>query len=264
MWPGTRLGSSHMALDEEEADSGLVSMSLGEHLAELPRRLIICAIAIAAGAPAAFVLYNPVLNFLVQPYCKARAHRHITSPAGCNLVISDPLEGFTTRLKVSGYLGLFLASPIVLFQMWRFITPRLHKRGERYAIPFVLSSVVLFLLGAVIAILTFPKALDFLIGVSGENISTFFTPSKYIGLYVLVMAAFGLAFEFPIVLVFLELAGVVPSRRLRKWRRPAVVVIFVVAAVITPSQDPYSLFAMAIPMYIFYELSIIIGRILKK
>ena len=253
-----------MAVDEQDPDAALVRMSLADHLAELRRRLIISALAITAGALVAFLLYNRVLDFLVHPYCKALEHRHMQSPAGCNLVISDPLEGFTTRLKVSGYLGLFLASPVVLWQLWRFITPGLHRREKKYAIPFVFSSVLLFALGGVVAILTFPKALDFLIGVSGKNISTFFSPSKYIGLYVLVVAAFGLAFEFPIVLVFLELAGVLPSRKLRDWRRPAIVVIFVVAAVITPSQDPYSLFAMAIPMYIFYEASILIGRILKK
>ena len=251
-------------IDEEDADSGLARMSLAEHLGELRHRIIVCVLAVTAGGILAFLAYNQVLDFLVQPYCEAQENRGITSPAGCNLVITDPIEGFTTRLKVSGYLGLFLASPIVLFQLWRFITPGLHRREKKYAIPFVLASVVLFALGGLVAILTFPKALDFLIGVSGENVTTFFSPSKYISLYVLVIAAFGVAFEFPIVLVFLELAGVVTSKRLRKWRRPAVVIIFAVAAVITPSQDPYSLFAMAVPMYIFYELSIIIGRILKK
>src|SRR3954471_17937670 len=239
-------------------------MSLVEHLGALRHRLMITIIAVCVAGIGAFFLYNHVLHFLRQPYCDAIASRHIENGVGCNLVITDPLEGFTTRLKVSGYLGLFLASPIVLWQLWRFITPGLHKREKKYAIPFILSSIVLFALGGLVAILTFPKALDFLIGVSGKGISTFFTPSKYINLYVLVIAAFGLAFEFPIVLVFLELAGVVPSKRLSQWRRPAVVVIFVTAAIITPSQDPYSLFAMAIPMCIFYELSILIGKILKK
>jgi sec-independent protein translocase protein TatC len=253
-----------LAVDEQDPDAALERMSLVDHLRELRRRLIIVIVAVSVGAIGAFLLYNQVLHWLRQPYCDAIQHRHINTGLGCNLVITDPLEGFTTRLKVSGYLGLFFASPIVLWQLWRFITPGLHRREKKYAIPFVFSSVVLFALGALVAILTFPKALDFLIGVSGEGIATFFTPSKYINLYVLVMAAFGLAFEFPIVLVFLELAGVVTSRRLGSWRRQAIVVIFVVAAVITPSQDPYSLFAMAIPMCIFYELSILLGRILKK
>jgi sec-independent protein translocase protein TatC len=253
-----------MSIDEKDSDAGLARMSLVEHLRELRRRLMVTIIAVVVGGVAAFFMYNHVLHFLRQPYCKALEHRHINNGLGCNLVITDPLEGFTTRLKVSGYLGLFFACPIVLWQLWRFITPGLHRREKKYAIPFILTSILLFVLGALVAILTFPKALDFLIGVSGEGIATFFTPSKYINLYVLVMAAFGLAFEFPIVLVFLELAGVITSRRLSAWRRQAIVVIFVIAAVITPSQDPYSLFAMAVPMCIFYELSILIGKILKK
>jgi sec-independent protein translocase protein TatC len=254
-----------MAIDEEDRDTGFVRMPLVEHLAELRRRIIICVIAVTLTGIVAFFLYNPVLHFLRQPYCDAIRSRGLrNSGVGCNLVITDPLEGFTTRLKVTGYLALFFASPVLLWQLWRFITPGLHKREKRYAIPFVAASVVLFALGAVVAILTFPKALDFLIGVSGKGVSTFFSPGRYIGLYVLVIAAFGIAFEFPIVLVFLELAGVVPSKKLKQWRRPAIVVIFVVAAVITPSQDPYSLFAMAIPMTIFYELSILVGKILKK
>jgi sec-independent protein translocase protein TatC len=151
-----------------------------------------------------------------------------------------------------------------MFQFARFVSPGLHKREKKYIIPFVVASMFLFALGAVVALFTFPEALNFLIGVGGSNITTFFSPAKYLGLITLIILAFGAAFEFPIILVFLELIGVLPSSKLRSWRRPAVVVIFIVAAVITPSQDPYSLFAMAIPMYIFYEASIIIGRIAKK
>jgi len=202
------------------------------------------------------VLYNHILKLLIAPY-RDVTHRR-------SLLITDPLEGFATRLKISAYGGMFLASPVVLWELWRFITPGLHKREKRYAVPFILSSILLFLLGGAVAMLTFRPALRFLVGVGGSNLTTFFTPSKYLSLVVLMIVAFGIAFEFPIVLVFLELAGVLPSARLRKWRRPAIVVIVTVAAVITPSQDPYSLFAMAIPMYVFYEAAIIIGRVLKK
>ena len=231
-------------------------MTLVEHLRELRRRLIICAVAIAVGGIVAFALYNQILRVLIAPYREV-THRR-------SLLITDPLEGFATRLKIAAYGGLFLASPVVLWELWRFITPGLHKRERRYAIPFVLSSIALFLLGGVVAMVTFKPALRFLVGVGGSNLSTFFTPSKYLSLILLMIVAFGVAFEFPIVLVFLELAGVLPSARLRKWRRPAIVIIVATAAVITPSQDPYSLFAMAIPMYIFYEAAIVIGRVMKK
>jgi len=187
-----------------------------------------------------------------------------TIASGCNLLITDPLEGFATRLKVAAFIGLFFASPIVLWELWRFVTPGLHRREKKYAIPFIVASILLFCMGAALAVLTFQQVLGFLISVSGNHVQTFYSPSKYINLYALMIAVFGIAFEFPVLLVSLELAGVLPSARLRKWRRGAIVLIFVFAAVITPSSDPYSFFGMALPMCLFYELAIIIGRVLKK
>ena len=231
-------------------------MSLVEHLTELRRRLIISAIAVAVGAIVCFVLYQFILNFLIGPY------RDVTGKN--NLQVLDPLEGFATRLKIATYGGLFVASPVVLWQLWRFITPGLHPKEKRYAIPFVIASILLFLFGVFVAMQTFEPALQFLTGVGGNDLSPNFTASKYLSFIMLMFVAFGVAFEFPILLVALELAGVLTSQRLRKWRRPAIVVIVFIAAVITPSQDPYSLFFMAVPMYVFYEASILIGRILKK
>jgi len=231
-------------------------MSLVEHLTELRRRLIISAAALLVGGIIAFILYNRILSVLIGPYTDITHKKR--------LLITDPLEGFATRLKIAGWGGLTLASPVVLWQLWRFITPGLHKKEKRYAVPFIVASIVLFLMGAAVAMLTFKPALKFLIGVGGTDLDPMFTPSKYLSLITLMILAFGIAFEFPILLVFLELAGVVPSKKLRKWRRPAIVVIVTVAAVITPSQDPYSLFAMAIPMYVFYEAAIVVGRVLKK
>ena len=231
-------------------------MPLVEHLAELRRRLIVSVLAIGIGGVIAFALYERILDFLIEPYADVTGRE--------TLLITDPLEGFTTRLKIAAFGGLALASPVVLWELWRFITPGLHKREKRYAIPFIVASIILFALGAVLALRTFPNALRFLIAVGGENLEAFFTPGKYINLILVMMAAFGIAFEFPVLLVFLQLAGVVSSRRLRGWRRPALVVIVAAAAVITPSQDPYSLFAMAVPMYLFYEGAILIGRLLKK
>jgi sec-independent protein translocase protein TatC len=231
-------------------------MPLVEHLAELRRRIIISVIAVGVGGVIAFALYGRILDFLIGPYTDITGKE--------TLIITDPLEGFTTRLKIAGFGGLALASPVVLWELWRFITPGLHKREKRYAIPFIIASIVLFALGAVVAMSTFPQALRFLLAVGGDSLDPFFTPSRYLNLILLMMAAFGVAFEFPVLLVFLQLAGVLTSRRLRGWRRPALVVIVAVAAIITPSQDPYSLFTMALPMYLFYEGSILIGRLMKK
>jgi len=235
-------------------------MPVLEHLAELRRRIVVSLVAVALGAVVGFIAYNRILAFLIEPYCQLDNR----PPGPCTLFITDPLEGFATRIKVATYGGLALASPVVLFQLWRFVTPGLNRREKRYAVPFVLSSIGLFGFGVVLAKVTFPQALDFLVGVGGEDLQAIFSPAKYLRLILLMIVAFGVAFQFPVLLVFLQLAGAVTSRRLARWRRGAIVAIVAVAAVITPSQDPYSLLAMAGPMYLFYEGSIVVGRLLKK
>jgi sec-independent protein translocase protein TatC len=227
-------------------------MTLVQHLTELRNRIIIALVAVAIGAVFGFLLYTPVLEILQDPYCK------IQNP--CDFVVTDPLESFSIRLKVSTYLGLLIASPVVLWQLWRFITPGLYEREKKYAVPFVASGVLLFLLGAGLALATFPQALKFLDGVGGDAITPLYSPGKYLSLILFMMLSFGIGFEFPIVLVFLQIAGMVGWRRLASWRRYAIVVIFVVDAVITPSADPISLLALAVPMCLFYEASILIGR----
>lgn len=231
-------------------------MSLVGHLTELRYRLIVCAIAVTVGGTVAFFVYDPILDFLMAPY------EQVTGKS--TLFITDPLEGFATRLKVAGYTGFALALPVLLWQLWRFITPALDRKEKRYAIPFVVGSMVLFVLGAGIAFLTLPQALGFLVGIGGDNLETLFGPSKYLGLVTLMMIAFGLAFEFPLLLIFLQLVGILESRQLRGFRRWAIVLIFVFVAVITPSGDPYSLLALALPMYLFYEAAILIGRLVGK
>lgn len=233
------------------------AMTLVEHLTELRKRLFIACLAIAIGAIVAFSLYDQILDFLVDPYCDIRDGK-------CQLFVQSPLDGLATRLKISGYGGLMMASPVVMWQIWKFITPGLHKHEKRYAVPFIAASTLLFFTGVGLAYLTFPKALSFLIEIGGENIQEIFSPKEYVSFFLKIMLAFGLAFEFPVVLVFLMLVRVLTAKQLGSWRRPAIVIIIAAAALITPSQDPYSLFAMAGPMYLFYEVSILVGRILKR
>lgn len=245
-------------------DDDLARMTLIEHLTELRRRLVICVIAVVIGTLIGFFLYNSVIHFISNPY-RAFAHKHPNKVIGNGqLVVNGPLEGFNVRLKIAAYLGIFFASPVLLWELWRFITPGLHRHERRYAVSFVASAIVLFSLGVFVANLVWPKALEFLINIGGNNVASLFGPQKYVNLYVAAAAIFGVVFLFPIVLVFLEITGVVPSRKFRDVRRPAIVGIAVVAAVATPSNDPYSFVGMAIPLYIFYELAILVGRILKK
>jgi sec-independent protein translocase protein TatC len=252
------------AIDEDETEPAHGRMTLMEHLTELRRRIIICAIAIVVGAIVGFLIYGRILHLLQEPYAQVTKHRKGCPTGGCRLVATDPLAPFLVRLKVSTYTGFVIALPVVLWQLWRFITPGLNPKEKKYAIPFIGSSVVLFLMGGAVAWLTFPKALGFLVGIGGGDISTFFTADKYLTFVSLMILAFGLSFEFPVVLVFLMLARVLKTSTLRKYRRHAIVGIVAFAAVITPSQDPYSLFFMAAPMCLFYEGSIVIGRILKR
>jgi sec-independent protein translocase protein TatC len=233
-------------------------MPVLDHLAELRRRIFISAIAVTLGAVVAFIFSNQIIEWLVDYYTEA------TRGDRTALIFTGPVDAFLTRLKVATYGGIVLALPVWLYQLWRFVTPGLNPNEKRYAVPFVASAIVLFGIGAFVAFLTLEPALRFLIDVGGSAQEPLFTSDKYLSLVSLMVVAFGLAFEFPVVLVFLLLARVITTRQLRSWRRWAIVAITVFAAVITPSQDPYSMLFMAVPMYLFYEASILIGRILKR
>lgn len=233
-------------------------MPVLDHLAELRTRVFVSAAAVAVGAVVAFVFSNQIIEWLVDYYTEA------TRGDRTALVFTGPVDAFLTRLKVATYGGIVLALPVWLYELWRFVTPGLNPKEKRYAVPFVASAIVLFAVGAFVAFLTLEPALRFLIDVGGSAQEPLFTSDKYLSLVSLMVVAFGLAFEFPVVLVFLLLARVITTRQLRSWRRWAIVAITVFAAVITPSQDPYSMLFMAVPMYVFYEAAILIGRILKR
>jgi len=235
------------------------TMTLVEHLTELRKRLVICVASFVVTATVAWVLYPHILRLLERPYCLSIPKGH-----SCSLVVMGPLDAFGIRLDLAGYGGLILASPVILFQLWRFVTPGLKAHERRYAVAFTLSAIVLFIGGAYVAWLTFPHALSFLHSVGGPGIVDLFTPSKYLTLIMALMAIFGISFEFPIVLVGLELAHVVTPEQLGNWRRVAIVAIVVFAGVATPSSDPFSMLALALPMLAFYEVSILIGRIARR
>ncbi len=249
-------------------------MTLSEHLKELRYRVIICVIAFVVAATVAVFAYEPILHFLLRPLCDVNASTRsrtgtsgsllVSSNGQCNLFVTSPLDGLSLRVKIAAFGGLVLASPVILFQVWRFVTPGLKMSEKRYAIPFVLSSFALFLLGAATAYSTLPHALGWLKSVGGPDLVQIYDPIPYLGLILLMMTLFGLTFEFPVILVSLELARVVtPARLLRSWRW-AVIIIVVAAAVFTPSSDPFSMLALAVPLIAFYFISIGIGKLLGR
>jgi sec-independent protein translocase protein TatC len=250
------------------------SMTLTQHLGELRHRLVVCVIALVITSLVCVIAYEPILHFLLRPLCSvyATTSHHgagngsllVGSNGTCNLYVTSPLDGLTLRVKIAVFGGLVLASPVILFQLWRFITPGLQAKERKWAVPFVAAAFSLFLLGAATAYLTLPHALSFLKSVGGPQLQAIYDPIPYLGLILLMMGLFGLTFQFPVVLVSLELARVVtPAKLLHAWRW-AVIIITIVAAVFTPSSDPFSMLALAIPLVVFYFAAIGIGKLLGR
>ena len=236
-------------------------MTIWEHLAEFRTRLIRCAYAVAIGAVAGWFLYEPLLEFLTQPYKQVEAGLGQTDTT---LYATSLLDPFTVRIETSVYIGLALAMPVLLWQIWRFVTPGLYPHEKRYAIPFVASATFLFAFGAALAYLTLPAAIGFLLGVAGGNVKAIPTVDSYLKLNLFMMLSFGFGFEVPVLIVALQLVGAVTPKRLLGWWRQAIVITAVVAAVITPSGDPISMMALAVPMIIFYFMAIAVGAMVLR
>ncbi len=237
-------------------------MTLADHLRELRYRLVVGCGSVALLMIPAWFLYPWFLDVLNEPYCAALLAQN--PEANCDFLVVNVLDPFSLRLRVAGYGGLFLAMPILLWQLWRFIAPGLYRRERRYALAFVVTSLVLFLLGAVVAYFTLSRAVEFLVQIGGPDIDIRSGPVEFVRLSLFMMLAFGLGFEFPVVLLALQLLGVVTPQQLSAWRRQTILIIVILAAAITPSGDPFSLAALSVPMYLFYELSIVLGRLMLR
>ncbi len=249
--------------DVAEETAGETTMTLTEHLGELRARIIRSALAVTVGMVLIIAFYDQVLEFLKQPYidlCTAKGS-DFCDP---DLFITTPTEGLSTRIRVGMYGGIIAALPVILWQTWRFIVPALNKKERRYAIPFVLSSVVLFVAGGALAYVTVGRALEFLISWAGSDVQEIFTVNSYISLIGLMIFAFGIGFLLPVLFVFLQLVNVVsPRRLLRSWRY-ATIGVFVLAAVITPSGDPVTLMMLAVPMLVLYFIAVLIGWLILR
>lgn len=241
------------------AERPSAQMTLGDHLRELRYRVLISLVVVVVGMIPAWFLYTQLLDFLNKPYCDALMS--VDETARCEFLATNLLDTFGLRLKIAGYGGVFLAMPVILWQLWRFVAPGLYKKERRYALAFTASSLALFALGATIAYVTLNQATQFLVNVAGNNIDVRSGPTEFVKLALFMMLAFGIGFLFPVVLVALMMIGVVTPEKLGGWRRQTAMVIVIVAAVITPSGDPISLAALSVPMYVFFEISLLIGRL---
>lgn len=249
-------------LDGEEAATrgeNLKVMGLLEHVDELRSRLFKSVLAILLLFVGAFYFSEHILNFLKTPLIEVL-------PKGSNaLHFTGPMDVFMAQCKLALFVAMVLGCPIWLYQLWRFVEPALYAHEKKYALPFLVSAVLLFVAGVGFCYFVMvPWSLKYLIGL-GQNVATpIITVSDYMSLLTLLMLGFGIIFETPIILIVLSMVGVISAESLKKNRRVVLVAFFIVAAVITPTPDPVGQLIMAFPMWLLYELSIVIIQIIDK
>ena len=241
-------------------------MSLIAHLTELRNRIAKALLALLVATAIAFWWYDHGLGeFIRAPYCNLPAGlRYGGNKNGCGLLITDVFGGVFIRLKVAFLAGAVLSAPLWLYQLWAFITPGLKRNEKRYGIGFVAASTILFAAGAVLAYISLSKGLQLLLGLAGQGVIVALTAQDYIGFVLSLLVAFGVSFEVPLIAIALNLVGVLPYTLLAKSRRWLFFLTLVFAAVITPTQDPFTMLLMAVPMIALFEGAIQIARVVDK
>lgn len=228
------------------------SMSLLEHLEELRRRLIYSVLAIVAAFFFCWNYADRIFKYMQAPIMQAlRAHKMEET-----LVYTNPIDPFNLYLKIGLIAGIFLASPFVLYQVWLFISPGLYRHEKRYVVPFMVSTVGLFVAGGLFGYkMVYPGALDFLIGY-GSQFKPLITIHEYTNLFMTIILGLGIVFELPVLVFFLAMMGIVSAGWLWRNVRYSILVIFIIAAVITPTTDILSMCIFAAPMVVLYFVSI--------
>jgi sec-independent protein translocase protein TatC len=234
-----------------------------EHLRELRKRLVRGSLAIIAGSTLAWFFYDPIITLLIDPVCNAGA-AGVSNTACGPVVVSSVLGPLSLQLKVSLFGGLLLASPVWLYQLWAFLAPGLHRNEKRWTYAFVSGGVPLFLLGAGAAYLILPKAIRVLLDFTPGGVGNLIPLDQYLDFVLRMLLIFGLAFELPLVLIVANLAGLLSGRRIGSWWRAMVFGIFVFAAAATPTGDPLTMSALALPMVLLYVIAVVVALLVDR
>jgi sec-independent protein translocase protein TatC len=243
--------------DQDELGSG-GKMSFLEHLDELRKRIIHAVVAIGIGFLIACFFIQPIFEFIMRPLKDAL-------PRGGTLIFTEPTEAFVLYIKIAAIAGLMMASPAVMTQVWLFIAPGLYQHEKRLAIPFVLMSSVCFVGGAAFShYVVFPLTWKFFVSFTTDYLTFMPRIEPAFGLYMKMLLAFGLVFQMPTLVLFLARMGVITARFMVRNMKYAVLIIFVAAAVLTPSGDAFTQTAMAAPMFGLYLVSILLAWMFGK
>ncbi len=234
-------------------------LTLIEHLDELRSRLVVCAFALVAGVIVAIIFNRLVFHLLLRPLDQLNvpeSARKITTFA--------PAEPFMVSLKVWAYVGVILACPVIIYEFWAFVGPAFASTEKKYLYPVVAACTGLFLFGVVFGyLLVLPKGLSWLLSFNDSYFNVQNRASDYFTFAATFLLAFGLVFELPVVIVLATRLGIIDTKWLRRNRKYAILVLAVVAAVATPSQDAFSMIAMFIPLLVLYEVSILVARFVE-
>lgn len=241
-------------------------MTLMEHLADLRSRLLIAVLVILVGTALGLVFSKQVIEFLAQPYCSTpTANVEEGEEVLCSFTLNSPVSHIALYLKVSLYMGLVATAPVWLYQLWAFIAPGLHRNERKYAYLFIGVAAPLFLGGAILAYFVVSHGIQFIMVLQeGTGFQIALNLEEYINFYLTVMVVFGIGFEFPLILLMLNVMGLVSAKRMRGWWRIVVVVSFIFTAIFTPTPDPFGMTALAICMLFLYGIALIIAHLNDK
>src|SRR6516165_2918303 len=218
-------------------------MPLMDHLRELRNRVVKMALALAAGMTAGFIFFDQAWHVIERPLCSATIRGH----SGCRtlgvnqLVLNGPLDSFYLRVKVAVIVGVIVSSPVWLYQVWAFVAPGLYAREKRWSYLFLGTAVPLFLAGVTLAYCSLGRSMHYLLGLTPGGVSNLIQVDSYLSFAMAMMLAFGIAFEVPLLIIMLNLAGILTHQRFRKWRRMMIFAVFLIAGLANPSPDPVTM-----------------------